>query len=106
MKTGRAMDYLGEFWWVPIIAAALGAFLGPLIGYFRQPRNGTARSTIHSAAVVDSSVGREIAIELRRIAKATEGIRSHLEQTAKDEKASDIADLRAEVRRLKNEKDE
>ena len=102
------MEYPVEFWWVPLIAGGIGAFLAPIIGYLRNKRGEATQATIHGATVIDSSVGREVAVELRRMAIAAEGILEQIEKTAKAEDLRSVAAdvMRDELARLRqNAKD-
>ena len=68
---------LGNYWWVPVVAAAIGGFLVPFIGYFKRQRQEASQSTIRGVVMMDSSIGRDgiavgedIAVSLRRVADA------------------------------------
>lgn len=107
------MPELGDFWWVPIVAAAIGGFLMPLRGYLKhQPNGGASSPTIHGATIIDSSivreavaVGEEQVIVLRRIAEAADRIVNIEDgretRNTKERHDAELSVLRRELEELK-----
>jgi hypothetical protein len=106
---------LGEWWWVPIVAAAIGGFLVPILGYYRRPKNGNGKqSTISGTAIIDSSVARDMlaqlaeqVIQTRRLADSAEGLLKieqarevHLERRREAEREDAIRERDALRRKL------
>lgn len=84
------MESLGSYWWVPVVFAGFGAFLA---GYFRRSNESPQHQyESHGSYVIDSSIGKDVTVELRRIAVAAEGIRDSMEKSAKAEDLKHIAE--------------
>lgn len=111
------INNLGEFWWVPVVAAAVGAFLAPIYGYYRRPRNGNGAgpTTIQGATIIDSSiardavaVGEDMAVALRRAADALDALveieRARDKRAAAERHDSELETLRREIEDLKRGK--
>lgn len=110
---GVPMDYLGEFQWVVPIAAFFAAVIAILRGYtapaaHQPPRS---QSTIHGATIMDSAIGNEAVVEIRRIAVALESILLLMQDRADQERQearqrhdAEFNALRREIEDLKRGK--
>lgn len=98
------MENLGEFWWVVPVGAFVGAIL---LGYGRRPAD--RASTIQGAAIISSQSAEALTNEVRRAAVAAEHIAEVLQhdsdEAARLRKDGEIAELRAEIARLRRSKD-
>lgn len=106
-------ESLGDYWWVLVVGSFLGAFLAPIIGYYRRPRNGNqTQSTFHGTAMFDASVARDLlaqmveqVIQIRRVAEAAEGLlevergRERLDQRRREAEHEDAIRERDALRR-------
>lgn len=108
---------LGDYWWVPILAAGVSGFLIPILGYYRRPRNGSGAqsATIHGSTVIDSSVARDVlaklsaqCVVLERLADAAEALleveRGRDKRKAAELHHSEIETLRREIDDLKQQR--